>query len=157
MKNKLKIVILIIVVVFFLSSCLSIDIESKINDKIVSMTPLSEEIEHTIVGSFYKELRAYFTLNGLIKMSQLEIDSVIKSEIDRYNGDGVVNLRINDKFGGIDILIQFGIGAGGYLIGALIAPDPRLSASYGSIGVSIGQLILQSRTVTISGDIVKID
>jgi len=157
MKKHIKIALLLITVVFVFSSCLSVDIESRINDKVVSMTPIPEEIEHKIVGSFDEELRVFFTINGLVATSQLEIDGVIRTAIEKYHGDGVVNFKVNDKLSGIDILIQSGLSVGGYLIGMLFAPDTAYIGTFGSLGASTAQFCLQSRTVTISGDVFKLE
>ena len=144
-------------VILTVSSCTSIDIESKIADKVVAITPIPEEIEHDIVGSFSEEIRVFFTINGLVSVSQLEIDEAIRSAVEKYRGDGVVNFRVNDQLSGIDILIQSGLGLGGYLFGSLLAPDVYSASAYGTLGASAAQFCLQSRTVTISGDVFRLE
>lgn len=157
MKNRFKIAVVLTAAVLVFSSCMSIDIESQITDKVVSMTPIPEEIGHKIAGSFDEELRVFFTINGLVATSQLEIDGVIRSAVEKYHGDGVVNFKVNDQFSGIDILIQSGLSVGGYFLGYLLAPDANWAGTYGSIGASAAQFCLQSRTVTISGDVFKLE
>ena len=157
MKNKFKIMLLIAAIALLLGSCTSIDIESQVTDHVVAITPIPDEIDHKIVGSFREELRVYFTVNGLIPVSRLEIDKTVRQAIQRYKGDGVANLHVNDQYGGIDILIQMGLGVGGYLLGYFISPDPKYAGVTGSLGASTAQFFLQSRTVTVSGDVFKLE
>ena len=157
MKKCFKISLLLFVAAAVFSSCMSIDIESQISDQVVSMTPIPEEIDHKIVGSFNEEMRVFFTVNGLIPTSRLELDETIRNKIAKYHGDGVANFRINDQLSGIDILIQTGLSIGGYLIGGLLAPDANYLGTFASLGASAAQFCLQSRTVRISGDVFKLE
>ena len=157
MNKFFKISLMLLAAAMVLSSCTSIDIESRISDQVVSMTPIPEEIDHKIVGSFDEQMRVYFTINGLIPTSQLELDKTIRNRVEKYHGDGVANLRINDQLSGIDILIQTGLSIGGYLLGAMLSPNADYAGVYGTMGASAAQFFVQSRTVTVRGDVFKLE
>lgn len=157
MKNRFKILFLLSALVLAVSACSTVDIESQLTDKVVAMSPIPSSVEHRIVGNFSEELRVFYTINGLVPLSQVEVDKAITTAVNKYGGDGASNVRIVDQLSGIDILIQAGLGIGGYLIGALLSSDPTYSAVYGTIGGSVMQFFVQSRTVTVSGDVFRLE
>jgi len=64
---------------------------------------------------------------------------------------------VNDQYSGIDILNQTGLSVGGYFLGYMLAPDAGWTGTYATLGASAAQFCLQSRTVTISGDVFKLE
>jgi hypothetical protein len=157
MKRTLKFAFAAVLVGALFLSCTTVEIESALPNASVSLTPIPEA-DYEIVGRFDEDVKVFFTINGLITLSEVDVDAILSREINRYDGDGVVNLKITDEFSGTDILLQIGLGAGGYVVGSLLAgPDPYVSSAAGTAGASVAQFFLQSRTVTLSGDVYSLE
>jgi hypothetical protein len=155
MKKYTLWVFIIVLALLFNTSCTTIQIDTSIHDKVVALSPLPGS-NYDILGSFSEEVRIFFTINGLLRLNEVETNYIVNNAVNRYKGDGVVNLRVKDQYNGIDILLNIGLSAGGYLLGTMLGgSDVYMATIAGSIGSSAAVFFLQSRTVTLSGDVFK--
>ena len=128
MKEKLFTVIIVLSIVSLILSCESVIYETHSSEKFVSMTTPKDIGEYEVVGKLKYDTKAVFLVLQLITIKDAEIDKAILKQVNKMEGDGVINLKIHEQYDFVDFVVS--VFAGG---------------------------ILNTRTVKIEGDIIKIN
>jgi hypothetical protein len=132
-KTHLQVkVIFMVLLIFIFVGCETVHL--------ISMTPNINR-EFTIIKHFKRDLKAWFTILGLVTISDPKVEEVIREEILKAQGDRVVNLEITGQTTILDGLIPVAVGN----VGFLVAPPYGVYAAY----------LIGARTYTIEGDIIK--
>jgi hypothetical protein len=134
-----------------LTSCASMNFESSSRDLITLSSVDKSSFE--VVGHFREEVRVFYTLAGLIAFQLVDIDKILRRYVVQYGGDGVANLTIRTETGVVDYLVSLGIGVGTGLILSGAAGYYASSSTF-SVGVSLGSLLLNSRTAILEGNVI---
>jgi len=145
-KTKKGLFVLIVIAVLF-TGCSTISLNSDLNYPISMTNEISNQ--YNIITHFEVEQKAFFTIGGLITFKDVEFDKLVNAEVQRYHGDGAINVKIVDQQNATDILINVGLSLGGSLIGYAATGNAN------SLLGSILPFFLSSRTVTVEGDIIK--
>ncbi len=128
MKEKSFIVIILLSIGSLILSCESIIYETHSSEKFVSMTTPKDIGEYKVVGKLKYDTKAVFLVLQLITIRDAEIDKAILKQVNKMEGDGVINLKIHEQYDFVDFVVS--VFAGG---------------------------ILNTRTVKIEGDIIKMN
>jgi len=140
-KTHLQVkVIFMVLLIFIFVGCETVHLTAVRVEKPISMTPNINR-EFTVIKHFKRDLKAWFTILGLVTISNLKVEEVIREEILKAQGDGVVNLEITGQTTILDGLIPVAAGT----VGFLVAPPYGAYAAY----------LIGARTYTIEGDIIK--
>lgn len=128
MKEKSFIVIIVMLIASLLLSCESVIYETHSSDYFVSMTTPKDISEYDVVGKIKYDTKAVFLVLQLITIRDAGIENAIEKQVRKSEGDGVINLKIHEQYDFVDFVISvFGSG------------------------------IVNTRTVKVSGDIIKIN
>lgn len=119
-------------IILILSGCATITYDAATVDALVAMNQAAPTAGHERVGELNIERRAGFVIFDLITVMDADLDQHIGRELARTGGDAVINLRIHEIRGPIDVLI-----------------------SVAQSMFFLGGRILGTRTVTIRGDIIR--
>ncbi len=149
-----------VLLILSLSSCYTVSLQSNTAAP-VDLTSLNIVDDYRIVGHFEETTRVSFSIGGLVKLQEVDIDSIIEKNLRKYNGDAVINVRLKTEMGVTDQLINFGLATAGYLLGSSTVDTSTyegavLSMSRGTTIASLVPFLYSTRTVTISGDIIRI-
>jgi len=145
----------LIISLIIISSCSTVNISS-ISAKAVALSTPGPKMR--ILGHFHESVRYWFTIGGLVNLNEPDVDAIFMKEMLKYNGDGICNLHLKDQFGATDILISLGVGIGGYLVGySASSGTDQEKATSASLGMSLADLLISSRTLYLEGDIYKLE
>ena len=128
MKVKSFIFAIVLLFVSLLLSCESVIYETHSSEKFVSMTTPKDIGGYEVVGKFNYETKAVFIILQLITIKDAEIDKAILKQVNKLEGDGVINLKIHEQYDFLDFVVA--VLAGG---------------------------IVDTRTVKVDGDIIKMN
>jgi len=134
-----------------LTSCASMNFESSSRD-LITLSSVDKS-NYEVVGHFREEVRVFFTLAGLITLQQPEVDKIVRRYVIQYGGDGVANLTIRTETGVWDYLVSLGIGLSTGLLLSASAGSYATVTTF-STGVSLGSLLLTSRTAILEGNVI---
>jgi len=126
MKETSFIVVIVILFASLLLSCESVIYETHSSELFVSMTTPKEISDYEVIGKLNYDTKAIFLVAQLITIRDAEIDKAIQKEVRKLDGDGVINLRIHEQYKFLDFII-------------------------GAFGLNL----VNSRTVEVNGDIIK--
>lgn len=150
---KKVLLIALILVSFLFTACETVTVELR-NKQLITTNPVQGN--NRIIGHFKEDVRYWFTIGGLVNLNHPDLDNIVASQLLKYDGDGVCNLKIVDQYSGTDILISIGTGIAGYLIGtSATSGSDSQKAQAGTLGISLGGFLLSSRTLFLEGDIYK--
>lgn len=128
MKEKSFIITIALSFVSFFFSCESVIYEAHSLENFVSMTTPKDIGEYEVVGKLKYDTKAVFLVLQLITIRDAEIDNAIQKQVGKYEGDGVINLKIHEQYKIVDIIIAAFVGG-----------------------------LLNTRTVEVRGDIIRIN
>lgn len=128
MKEKSFIFTIVLLLVSLVLSCESVIYETHSSEYFVSMTTPKDIGEYDVVGKIKYDTKAVFLVLQLITIRDAEIDKAIQKQVRKSEGDGVINLKIHEQYDFVDFVVS--VIAGG---------------------------ILNTRTVKIEGDIIKMN
>jgi hypothetical protein len=105
MKKIVLLSLLLIPILF--SSCYIQHFNSGgLNTDVYLNEPPGRNERWVTMGSFeFKDQTRYIFFN-LFAVSKVEISDVVKQEIQKYNGDGVINLTIESRLEPLDAILQ---------------------------------------------------
>ena len=126
MKEKLLTFIIIVSLVSLTLSCESVIYETHSSDTFVSLTTPNNIDDYEVVGELKYNTKAIFLIAQLITIKDSEIDKAINKQVNKFDGDGVINLKIHEQYDIVDVVIS--LFAGGFV---------------------------NTRTVKVNGDIIK--
>ena len=126
MKEKSLTFIIIVSLVSLTLSCESVIYETHSSDTFVSLTTPNNIDDYEVVGELKYNTKAIFLIAQLITIKDSEIDKAINKQVNKFDGDGVINLNIHEQYDIVDVVIA--LFAGGFV---------------------------HTRTVKVNGDIVK--
>ena len=126
MKEKSLTFIIIVSLVSLTLSCESVIYETHSSDTFVSLTTPNNIDDYEVVGELEYNTKAIFLIVQLITIKDSEIDKAINKQVNKFDGDGVINLKIHEQYDIVDVVISI-------LVGGLV----------------------NTRTVKVNGDIVK--
>ena len=149
-----------VLLILSLSSCYTVSLQSNAAAP-VDLTSLNIVDDYRIVGHFEETARVSFSIGGLVKLQDVDIDSIVEKNLRKYNGDAVINVKLKTELGVTDQLISCGLGfAGGLLASSTVDTSTyegtALSVSRGATIGSLLTFLYSTRTVTISGDVIRI-
>ena len=138
-----------------LSGCATVHLDTGGIREPVAMTA-DVNREYTIVRHFERPLKSWFTLFDLITVKNPEVQEIIREELERTDGDGVVNLMTQGQDTFTDRLIPVALSVAGSTV-----MTAGLYSYYGGTMVVVGTLLslaasqIRIRTYTISGDVIR--
>jgi len=128
MKETSFIVVIVILLASLLLSCESVIYETHSSELFVSMTTPKEISDYEVIGKLNYDTKAIFLVLQLITIRDAGIENAIEKQVRKSEGDGVINLKIHEQYEFVDFVISaFGLG------------------------------IVNTRTVKINGDIIKMN
>ena len=139
MKRKALALTVILALLFVFSGCSSLLLETR--GLVIAKKETEGRREYKTIKHFSRTEMARWTLVGTIPLMKPDLERIISEEIDNAEGDAVMNLRIKDEWGVVDMAIELGIRLTGLLSYLLFLGLPYLAFS--------------SRTVIIEGDVIK--
>ena len=128
MKEKSFIFVIVLLLVSLIFSCESVIYETHSSELFVSMTTPKDISDYEVIGELNYETKAVFLVLQLITITDAEIEQAIEKQVRKFEGDGIINLRIHEQYVFVDFIISvFGGG------------------------------IVSTRTVKVNGDIIKMN
>jgi hypothetical protein len=89
-----------------LAGCATITYEAELVDAMVAMNRAGSTAEAETVGMLDVDRRAVFLVAELITVVDAELDEVIRRELARTGGDAVINLRIEERYDFLDVVVS---------------------------------------------------
>ena len=108
-----------------ITSCTAINLETNL-DKPLSFTSKLDNEHYVVKSHFSKKLTANWILYGLVPLTRPDLDKSLSEMLNRYRGDGIVNLKIGTSYQPIDLFVNI-----------------------------FNPLTYSQKTVTLQGDIIK--
>ncbi len=137
-----------------LSGCVTVDLST---GGIRAPVAMSSNInrDYSVIRHFERPLKGWFTLFDLITVQHPKVEEAIREELERSDGDGVVNVEIRGQDTFIDRLIPAALSAAGVTFTALGVAS--YSSTYSVVGalLSIAASQIRVRTYTVRGDVVR--
>jgi hypothetical protein len=115
-----------------IAGCATLTYDATTVNSMVSMNRPSAGVEYDRIGSFKSERRGVFVIASLLTVMDVELEQTIARELTKSGGHAIINLRIEERDGPIDILIG-------------MAQTVLLS----------GIRLASTRTVAIRGDVIR--
>jgi len=103
LRSNFRLLTLTGLVLLALSACQTINVKSNLGVP-VSLTH-ENDVAFDIVGHFRTEVMVSFTIGGAVTLADVEIDKHLQREIERYRGDGVINLKLVNQVAAGDFLM----------------------------------------------------
>lgn len=88
-----------------LPGCATITYEAELVDAMVAMNRAGSAAEAESVGTMDVDRRTVFLVAELITVVDSELDEVIRRELARTGGDAVINLRIEERYDFLDVVV----------------------------------------------------
>lgn len=88
-----------------LAGCATITYEAELVDAMVAMNRTASADEVEPAGQMEVSRRAVFLVAELITVADAELDEVIRRELTRTGGDAVLNLRIEERYDFLDVVV----------------------------------------------------
>ena len=128
MKENPFIVTIVLLLALLVFSCESVIYETHSSELFVSMTTPKDISDYEVIGELNYETKAVFLVLQLITIKDAEIDKAIQKQVRKLLGDGVINLKIHEQYDFVDFVIS-----------------------------AFGSGIVNTRTVKVNGDIIKMN
>jgi len=106
MKEKSFNVIIILSILSLFLSCENIIYDTHSSTEFVSLTTPKHIGEYKVVGKLNYKTKAVFLILSLITIKDSEIDKAITKQVNKFDGDGVINLMIHEQYDFVDIVIS---------------------------------------------------
>lgn len=95
------------------AACSTITYDADLVDRMVAMNRIAEAGDYERVGTFEETRRTVFVIAELVTVIDAELEDAIRAELDRSDGDAVINLRIHEENDAVDVII--GLIANGWV------------------------------------------
>lgn len=138
MKNT-SLLTLLVIVSGFVAGCMSVHFDAAGYDRMASLT--SSERKFTLLKHFSRDVKCWYTLVGLIPLSDTDLSGILKDETASAHGDAVLNIKVH----GETTLLDAAIPVATAFFGSVVSPQR---------GALLG-LLVTARTYTIEGDVIK--
>ncbi len=87
------------------AGCATITYDAELVDRMVAMNRIAEAGDYERVGTFEETRRTVFVVAQLITVIDAELEDAIRAELDRSDGDAIINLRIHEENDVVDVII----------------------------------------------------
>jgi hypothetical protein len=98
---------LVLSALVLVSGCATITYDAGTVETLVAANAPFDRGSYETIGRLDVDSRAYFLLANLITIRDADLEREIAAQVRRMNGDAVLNLRIEEQQGLVDVAIQW--------------------------------------------------
>ena len=103
-QSVIKRTLLVLVGGFFLCGCVSVNMDlADIEHPVCLNDPTPVRV--LVIKHFEEDIKAHFGFFGLVTWSQPPLKEVLEEQMEKHEGNGIVNISIRSGFAPVDVVL----------------------------------------------------